>query len=285
MEPIAPDSSNPAWPDYALLDSGGGAKLERFGPHTILREELLARHPRTLPPAEWGNADAHYIKEEGWHLRPGTPDSWPVQFGPLTLKVRPAPGFKHVGLFPEQAPQWQWLLKADIPETPQPPRLLNLFGHTGAATLAAAHAGYAVTHVDASRPAIQHARENQQLCGLADAPVRWIHEDATQFVHREHKRDKRYHGILLDPPAFGRGPKGQTWHIGKDLPALLPRLLPLLEPSFHFLFLNLYAGDLSTKALQPLIESHGHLHHGTFELPAQNGPRLHMAEWLQLGPA
>ena len=284
MEPLANGGTWPRWPHYALLDSGDGAKLERFGPLTVVREEPLARHPRTLPAADWDSADAHHVKEEGWRRRTGTPESWHLNFGPLTLKVRPAPGFKHVGLFPEQAPQWQWLLEQNIQGPAAPPRLLNLFGHTGAATLAAAHAGYAVTHLDASKPALAHARDNQKLSGLAEAPIRWIHEDAPKFVEREHKRGKRYHAIVLDPPAFGRGPKGQPWNIDKDLPALLPRLLTLLDPDFHFLFLNLYAGGLTAKALLPRLQSHGILKEGTFELPAQNGPRLRMAEWLQLQP-
>ena len=277
MEPLGP-----AWSDYALLDSGDGAKLERFGIHTVVREELLAKHTRTLPPSEWDKADAIHTEDDGWQLNRETPENWPIQFGPLTLKIRPASGFKHVGLFPEQAPQWQWLLDRKIPRETEQPRLLNLFGHTGAASLAAAKAGYAVTHVDSSKPALNLARENQKLSNLVESPIRWIHEDATKFVEREQKRGNLYHAILLDPPAFGRGPKGQAWQIEKDLPPLLKKLVRLLEKPFHFLFLNLYAGDFSIQSLKHLLENKGNIEHGNFTLNAENGPTLKMSNWLRL---
>ena len=277
MEPLGP-----AWPDYALLDSGDGAKLERFGIHTVVREELLAKHPRTLPSSEWGKADAIHTEDDGWQLHRETPENWPIRFGPLTLKIRPASGFKHVGLFPEQAPQWQWLLDRKTPRDTEQPRLLNLFGHTGAASLAAAKAGYAVTHVDSSKPALNIARENQKLSNLVESPIRWIHEDATKFVEREQKRGNLYHAILLDPPAFGRGPEGQAWQIEKDLPPLLKKLVRLLEKPFHFLFLNLYAGDFSIQSLKHLLENKGNIEHGKFTLNAENGPTLKMSNWLRL---
>ena len=277
MEPLGP-----AWPDYALLDSGDGAKLERFGIHTVVREELLAKHPKTLPSSEWGKADAIHTQDDGWQLNRETPENCPIQFGPLTLQIRPASGFKHVGLFPEQAPQWQWLLDRKTPRDTEQPRLLNLFGHTGAASLAAAKAGYAVTHVDSSKPALNLARENQKLSNLVESPIRWIHEDATKFVEREQKRGNLYHAILLDPPAFGRGPKGQAWQIEKDLLPLLKKLVRLLEEPFHFLFLNLYAGDFSIQSLKHLFENKGNIEHGKFTLNAENGPTLKMSNWLRL---
>ncbi len=274
------------WPEHRLLDSGEGAKLEQLGPYTIIREEHLAIHPRTLPPETWAAADAYYIKEGGWQLSPGTLESWNICFGPLTLQIRPAPGFKHIGLFPEQAPQWQWLLAHEIKRDANPPKLLNLFGHTGAATLAAALAGFAVTHVDSSRPAISQARHNQKLSELGSAPIHWIHEDAPKFVERELKRGNRYDAILLDPPAFGRGPKGQTWQIGHDLPGLLEEIRKLLSDRPRFIFLNLYAGEFSAATVKPLLEEgaipNKTLHQGHFTLHAENGPDLEMAEWLCL---
>jgi 23S rRNA (cytosine1962-C5)-methyltransferase len=272
----------PNWPDYQLLDSGDGAKLERLGSHTIVREEPMVCHPRTLSRETWDAADTIYLDEKGWRHRPGTPETWTINFGPLTLTVRPAPGFKHIGIFPEQAPQWQWMLNQTRPDTATPTKLLNLFGHTGAATLAAAHAGFIVTHVDSSRPAISHARENQVLSNLGDAPIRWIQEDVSKFIEREIKRGNRYDAILLDPPAFGRGPKGQIWQIERDLPDILPRLQKLLTDQYRFLFLNLYAGGLSIDSVKPLLQHHGNLKHGSFKLEAKNGPDLHMADWLCL---
>ena len=187
-----------------------------------------------------------------------------------------------MGLFPEQAPQWQWLLERKITKDTEQPRLLNLFGHTGAASLAAAKAGYAVTHVDSSKPALNLARENQKLSNLVESPIRWIHEDATKFVEREQKRGNLYHAILLDPPAFGRGPKGQAWQIEKDLPPLLKKLVRLLEKPFHFLFMNLYAGDFSIQSLKHLLENKGNIEHGKFTLNAESGPTLKMSNWLRL---
>jgi len=272
----------PSWPDYQLLDSGDGAKLERLGSHTIVREEPMACHPRTLSNETWDAADTIYLDEKGWQQRPGTPETWTINFSPLTLMVRPAPGFKHIGIFPEQAPQWQWLLNQTLPNMATPPRLLNLFGHTGTATLAAAHTGFAITHIDSSKPALKQARENQKLSNLEDAPIRWIQEDVSKFVDREIKRGNCYDSILLDPPVFGRGPKGQAWQIEQDLPDLLLCLTKLLTEDFHFLFLNLYAGGLSADSVKPLLQQHGNLQQGSFRLEAKNGPDLKMADWLCL---
>ncbi|MBT3470226.1 MAG: hypothetical protein HOD72_14965 [Opitutae bacterium] len=272
----------PSWPDYQLLDSGDGTKLERLGSHTIVREEPIACHPRTLSRKTWDAADIIYVNEKGWQPRPGTPESWTINFEPLTLKVRPAQGFKHIGLFPEQATQWKWLLNQTLKDLGTPPKLLNLFGHTGAATLAAAFAGFAVTHVDSSKPALSQARENQKLSNLEDAPIRWIQEDASKFIEREIKRGNSYDAIILDPPVFGRGPKGQTWQIERDLPILIPRLKKLLTEQYHFLFLNIYAGELSLDSLKPLLQQEENLQQGTFSLKAKHGPDLQMADWLCL---
>ncbi len=277
---------NPEWADYQLLDSGEGKKLERLGPFSIMREEPCANnHARTLTPEIWNSVDARHEQENGWQTHSGIPETWPIRFGPLTLQVRLAPGFKHIGIFPEQAPQWQWLLDYKVHGDASAPKLLNLFGHTGAATLAAAHAGFVVTHVDSSRPAINQARHNQDLSGLGNARIQWIHEDAQKFVERQLRRGKHYEAILLDPPVFGRGPKGQTWQIGQDLTVLLEKLLKLLSGNPRFLFLNLYAGNTSANVIKPLLQGKAQeqaLHQGAFTLNASNGPSLQLAEWLCL---
>ena len=275
----SPQASPPNmdWPDYQLLDSGNQAKLERFGQLILSRPETTAPHSPTLPPQEWENADATFVEGQGWQTNQDTPETWDIAFGPLNFRLRTALNNKHIGLFPEQAPQWQWFLDNPVQGSP---KLLNLFGHTGAATLAAAKAGYHATHVDASKPAIHQARENQDLSNLQDAPIRWIHEDATTWVDRETKRGSKYHAILLDPPTFGRGPKGQVWKNERDLPILLRKLLPLIDKSApHFILLNHYT-TTPPQLPDPLLPYK--LHTGTHTLTPQQGPNLTPAKWYRL---
>jgi 23S rRNA (cytosine1962-C5)-methyltransferase len=265
------------WPDYELLDSGGMAKLERFGSIILARPEPTAHHPRALPLGDWEKADAFFEENGGWTKRGNLPETWEIHFGSLIFRLRFAECNKHIGLFPEQARQWQWFLDNPAAGTP---KLLNLFGHTGAATLAAAIAGFKVTHVDASKPALSQGRENQCLSNLQDAPIRWIHEDATTWVDRETKRGSKYNAILLDPPTFGRGPKGQVWKNGKDLPALLGKLLPLLDPGAPlFILLNHYTPTLPyfPESVLPYQMLSGQ--HALFPL---DGRQLVPAQWFML---
>ncbi|MCB1456561.1 MAG: class I SAM-dependent rRNA methyltransferase, partial [Nitratireductor sp.] len=233
---------------YALLDSGGGEKLERYGPHVILRPEGQAIWQRQLPQKAWAQADAVFTgdtDEEGvgrWRF-PRTPlgETWPLEWEGLSFLGR-FTSFRHVGVFPEQAAHWRFAeqrIRASLNANRRPVRLLNLFGYTGIASLVAARAGAHVTHVDASKKAIGWARENQEMSGLADKPIRWICEDAVKFCEREVRRGNKYEAIILDPPQFGRGPKGEVWQLFESLPHMLDLVRELV--SDHALFVNLTA--------------------------------------------
>lgn len=208
--------------DYALLDSGAGEKLEQYGAYRIIRPEAQAIWSRALPEREWQKADAIFTgdtDEEGvgrWHF-PNAPlgETWPMRHDGIDYLGR-FTSFRHVGVFPEQASHWRHM-ETMIAHANRPVSVLNLFGYTGLASLVAARAGAHVTHVDASKKAIGWARENQQLAGLTDKPIRWICEDALKFAGRELRRGSHYDIILLDPPAFGRGPKGEKWQLFDNL--------------------------------------------------------------------
>lgn len=241
------------WKDYALLDSGDGWKLERVGPWRFARPEPQALWRAAAPPDTW-KVDARFspaadeAEEMGrWRREREIPESWPVAFGDLKFHARCTP-FRHLGFFPEQSVQWTWMRERLAPGA----RVLNLFGYTGVASLAAAAAGAEVTHVDASKKAIAFAKENQKLAGLDDKPIRWIVDDALGFVKREARRGRRYDGIVLDPPKFGRGPDGETWRIESDLNALLAALPAILAERGErptFVIATLYALRLSHLAL------------------------------------
>ncbi|MDN2568135.1 class I SAM-dependent methyltransferase [Aquibium sp. A9E412] len=213
-------------PDYALVDCGDGRKLERYGPLTIVRPEAQALWRPALGAADWARADAVFTgdtDEEGlgrWHF-PHAPlgETWPMAHDGIAYLGR-FTSFRHVGVFPEQASHWSHM-EALIRSAGRPVRVLNLFGYTGLASLVAARAGAEVTHVDASKKAIGWARENQAMARLADRPIRWICEDAVKFAEREARRGNGYDIVLLDPPAYGRGPKGEVWQLFEDLPHLV----------------------------------------------------------------
>jgi len=211
--------------DYALIDSGAGRKLEQYGPYRIVRPEGQAIWQPVLGPRDWENVDAVFTgdtDEEGmgrWRF-PKSPlgETWPMKHDGIDYLGR-FTSFRHVGVFPEQASHWAQM-EAWIKAAKRPVKVLNLFGYTGLASLVAARAGAEVTHVDASKKAIGWARENQEMAGLGDKPIRWICEDAMKFVEREERRESRYDIILFDPPAYGRGPKGEVWQLFEDLPAM-----------------------------------------------------------------
>ena len=243
-----------AWPDYALLDSGGGRKLERYGRFRVVRPEPQCLwSPRD--PAAWEDADAVFDPEgeedEGrWRFRNRPPESFPLSWEDVRFHGR-FTAFRHLAVFPEQAANWAWL-KAAVQARAQP-KILNLFSYTGVASLVAAAAGAAVTHVDASKKAVGYARENADLSGLTDRPVRWIVEDARKYVARELRRGSKYDGIILDPPKFGRGPTGEVWRVFEDLPALLTDCAGLLSDDASFLLLNAYAARISGLSLAHLM--------------------------------
>jgi len=237
------------FPDYELLDSGRRCKLERFGPITVIRGEPKAWWEPTLPAGEWDRAQAVHDEDTGWELRPSCPRDWKLRFGKLVFLARISDTSKHLGVFREQSPHWRAIQQAAAPGA----RLLNLFGYTGAATLVAAEAGWEATHVDASKPATAWARENQAASGLAAKPIRWIVEDAIKYVRREVKRGSRYDGILLDPPAFGRGPDGDIWKVERQLPELLELCREALTENPRLLLLTTYNIEASSLMLRNLV--------------------------------
>jgi 23S rRNA (cytosine1962-C5)-methyltransferase len=269
---------SPPWNDYELLDSGDGLKLERFGPYRLVRPEAQAMWTPTLSQDGWRGADAVFqptSEESGghWKIEKKIAERWEMQAPPATLRPSSAgkgsaseggvkfwamttPG-RHLGVFPEGAAHWQWLADL-IDQSKRPIRVLNLFGYTGLASLAAAASGAAVTHVDASKKAVRWAKDNQSLSGLEAHPIRWIVDDALKFVRREARREARYDGILLDPPKFGRGPKGEVWEVYKSLPELLETCRAVLSPNPLFVVLTMYAVRASAVhlyyALQDLLE-------------------------------
>jgi 23S rRNA (cytosine1962-C5)-methyltransferase len=242
------ESLTPKWTDYELLDTGAGKKLERFAEFTLIRFEPQAKWTATLPPAKWAAADGEFVRVTGarqgqWKFRGPLPGRWEMRRKDLKFWVQPAPS-GHVGVFPDQACHWDWITQV-TKLAARPVKALCLFGHTGLATLAAAAAGAEVTHVDASRRAVAWARENQNLSGLGNRPIRWIVEDALTFVRREARRGKQYDAMILDPPRFGRGPKGEIWKWDESLPELLDTCGKLLSASPVFVLLNVYTTVLT----------------------------------------
>lgn len=245
-----------AWADYALLDSGDGRKLERYGRFTVVRPEPQCLWRPRLSAAVWAAADAVFdpADEEDagrWRFDHGRPpETWPLAWGQARFNAR-FTAFRHLAFFPEQAANWAWL-DADVRATLEPPRILNLFGYTGVASLVCAAAGASVTHVDASKRAIGWARENAALSGLEHKPVRWICEDARRYVQREVRRGSQYEGIILDPPKYGRGPDGEVWRLHEDIPELIRLCAELLSDRARFLLLNAYAARISGLSLAHL---------------------------------
>ncbi|MFZ2102437.1 MAG: class I SAM-dependent methyltransferase [Oricola sp.] len=244
--------------NYALLDSGDGEKLERYGPYLIVRPEAQAIWAKKLSLAEWAKADAIFTgdtDEEGlgrWRFPAGPLDeTWEMAFDGIPYFGR-FTSFRHVGVFPEQAVHWRDIADR-IAGSKRPLRVLNLFGYTGVASLVAAKAGAHVTHVDASKKAITWARENQELAGLADKPIRWICEDALKFVLREARRGNRYDIILLDPPAYGRGPAGEVWQLFENLAEMLDTCRDILSDEPVMLTLTAYAIRASFFAMHEMM--------------------------------
>jgi 23S rRNA (cytosine1962-C5)-methyltransferase len=238
------------------LDSGGGRKLERYGPYCVVRPEPQCLWRPRLSEADWSEADAVFDPtdedEAGrWRFSAKPAETWPLAWGDVRFHGR-FTAFRHLAFFPEQAAHWAWI-DQKLRDSGEPLKLLNLFGYTGVASLVAAAAGASVTHVDASKKAIAWARDNAALSGLADRPVRWICEDARRYVQRELRRGSQYDAIILDPPKFGRGPNGEVWRLFQDLPEMLALCVSLLSEKPSFLILNGYAERLSGLSLAGLL--------------------------------
>ena len=249
--------------DYALLDSGNSLKLEQYGPYRIIRPEAQAIWQPAWPQSEWDKADAIFTgntDEEGmgrWHFpKQQLGETWPMALQDVRFFGR-FTSFRHVGVFPEQAAHWAFMAQqvrdARKKQVNRSVRVLNLFGYTGVASLIAAHAGAEVTHVDASKKAINWARENQALAGLDDKPIRWICEDATKFVAREERRGNTYDIILLDPPAYGRGPNGEVWQLFDNLPQMVDMCRAILSPDALSVVLTAYSIRASFFAIHELM--------------------------------
>jgi 23S rRNA (cytosine1962-C5)-methyltransferase len=270
------------WSDYRLLDFGEGRKLERFGALTVDRPEEQAMGKRMLSAEIWQEADAIFDgdaedKEGRWRFKGKSVDTFLLSHEGLNFLGRFTP-FRHIGFFPEQAAHWRWML-GQMKIHGLPFRLLNLFGYTGLASLIAVRGGAEVTHIDASKKAVAWARENQEAAKLSGKPVRWIVDDAVAFVQREQRRGKTYEGIILDPPKFGRGPEGETWHLFEDLPQHAEDCIKLLSDNARFLILTVYAIRASALSLDALLrpllkERGGVLECGELAVEADDGRLL-----------
>lgn len=242
------------WDDFELLDSGHGRKFERYGPYRFIRPEPQALWAPAL--TEWP-ADGEFVggsEEDGggrWNLSPNVPPSWPLARGPVKFHAANT-NFRHLAFFPDMAVHWDWMAARLGADT----SVLNVFGYTGVGSLACAAAGASVTHVDASKKAVASAQANQQLSGMAAAPIRWLTDDALKFIRREVRRARRYDGIILDPPKYGRGPDGEVWELYRDLPELVGCARSLLDADSRFLVLTVYAIRLSAVAIAELVRAH-----------------------------
>ena len=251
---------------YALLDSGDNEKLERYGEYIFRRPDPQALWPKNLPEKDWHKAHASFKrdgKKGDWDLAKNLPERWKINFGELQFWIRPT-SFKHTGLFPEQLPNWDWMRNV-ITSAKRPVSVLNLFGYTGGATLACAQAGAEVCHVDGSKVAIQWARDNAAISGLGSKPIRWILDDARDFVKRELKRGRRYDGIILDPPAFGHGPNKELWQIEDHLVPLLKLCREVMTETPLFFLVNGYASGYSAIAYENNLQELFKQDDGVFE--------------------
>ncbi len=267
------------WADYGLIDSGAGRKFERYGEFRFIRPE-----PQALwtPRLETWDAHGEFVPgsdEDGggrWHFdKPVPEDGWPLSRGAVRFTAQCTP-FRHLGFFPDMAPVWDWMGQQLAGRTAA--ATLNLFGYTGVGTQALSQFG-PVTHVDASKKSVAQARENAALAAMADRPVRWLIDDAAKFAAREVRRGRRYDGIILDPPKFGRGPEGEVWRLEEHLPGLIADCRNLLDADSRFLFLTVYAVRMSSLALAGLLDEifadlPGTVEHGDLAVREDQGGRL-----------
>ena len=240
---------------YQLLDFGAGRKLERFGAFLLDRYAPPAEDARKSNAAAWQDADARYERtqqDQGrWKPANGLPPTWTINHGELVFELRPTP-FGHVGLFPEQAANWDWIAK-QVARASRQLRILNLFAYTGGSTLAAAATGAEVVHVDAAKNTVAWARRNAELSGLTEKPIRWLAEDAKKFAERELRRGNRYDAVILDPPSYGHGPKGETWKITRDLHSLLITCAKLTEGRRAFMLLSCHSPGFEPPEVEAIL--------------------------------
>lgn len=248
------------WNDYEVIDTSNGEKLERWGDILLIRPDpqIIWQSDRKDPRWQTAHARYHRSKTGGgsWEFLKKIPDVWEISWKELTFRLKPM-GFKHTGVFPEQAANWDYVMqriRAAKQERERPIKVLNLFGYTGAATLACMAAGAEVTHVDASKGIVQWAKENAQASHLEDRPVRWLVDDCVKFVQREQRRGNTYDGIIMDPPSYGRGPGGEVWRLEEQLHGFVELCLPILSDDPLFVLLSSYATGLSPAVMGYLLE-------------------------------
>lgn len=247
------------WRDYTCLDAGSGEKLEQWNGVVLRRPDPQAIWPKDEKNRQWSKADAVYHRSSKgggeWEYRRQLPESWTVSYRDLTFKVSPT-GFKHTGLFPEQAVNWDWMSGLISSHADENLRILNLFAYTGGATMACSAAGAAeVVHVDASKGMVAWAKENRDLSHLEDHVIRFIVDDCLKFVEREKRRGRTYHGILMDPPSYGRGPNGELWKFEKELPGLIQACLDIFDRNGLFFLINSYTTGFSSIVLEDLMKT------------------------------
>ena len=286
------------WKDYELIDSGDYEKLERFGKYIIRRPEPQAVWRKSLPEKEWEDAaDATFKKEKGktsqdgndkgvWVQKNGMPDQWFINYHYKEMKLRFRLGltsFKHVGVFPDQSENWDFIYDTVRNLNVSEPKVLNLFAYTGGASIAAKSAGADVTHVDSVKQVITWSRENMDASDLHD--IRWIVEDALKFCRREVKRGKKYNGIILDPPAYGRGPDGEKWILEENIAEIMSLCSQLLEDSNSFLILNLYSMGFSAVIADNLIKDYfpdvKDRNYGELIVPEKSGKNLPLSIYIR----
>ncbi|MCH4013642.1 MAG: class I SAM-dependent methyltransferase [Solobacterium sp.] len=245
-----------AWKDYQCLDAGDGEKLETWKGVMLRRPDPIAMWPKSRL-SDWSHADAVYHRSHAgggsWEYKKKLPESWTIQYRDLTFKVSPT-GFKHTGLFPEQAVNWDWMADLIRSHKDEEIHVLNLFAYTGGATMACSAAGAAeVVHVDAAKGMVQWAKENRDLSHLTDHKIRFIVDDCLKFVEREKRRGHTYQGILMDPPSYGRGPNGEMWKFEKDFANLLKETIDLLSDDALFFLINSYTAGISSLVLENMM--------------------------------
>ena len=246
------------WRDYVLIDAGGGEKLERWGPVTVIRPDPQAIWPRDKS-IDWGIAHMRYVRSRSgggrWDtLKPGVPETWSIGYDKMKFHIRPT-GFKHMGLFPEQAVNWRWMGTQIRSRPPQSVRVLNLFAYTGGATVACLQAGASVTHIDAAKGMNQWAKDNIALSDLGSVPHRVMADDVLKFVYREGRRGNQYDAIILDPPVFGRGPGGEMWKLEEKLFELVTACGVLLSDTPLFMLINAYTAGYSPVVYQNVLKT------------------------------
>jgi len=244
------------WKEYELIDTGNGEKLERWGTYVLRRPDPQIIWPINDKKGLWDKADAHYHRSSSgggkWEFKKKLPERWKISYKGMSFNIEPT-GFKHTGLFPEQAVNWSWMMDK-IRSAKKPPNILNLFAYTGGATVAAAYAGASVCHVDASKGMVQWAKDNINLSGLSDRPVRFITDDVIKFVQREKRRGNIYDAIIMDPPSYGRGPKGEIWKIEDEIYPLVELCMDVLSKEPLFFLINSYTTGFSPTVVENIIK-------------------------------